>query len=111
MIYRLGLSKKRQPAESLSANEWWVRNLAAEVGVSLTRLRHWVKQGYVHVCKSEAWAQLVIWADVEEVQRLRLLRDHPRQNRQTHYPTELIRPKERQDAVPKRRQKESPKRG
>ena len=111
LIYRLGLSKKRQPAESLSANEWWVRDLAAEVGVSLTRLRHWVKQGYVHVCKSEAWAQLVIWADVEEVQRLRLLRDHPRQNRQTHYPTELIRPKERQDAVPKRRQKESPKRG
>jgi hypothetical protein len=110
-IYRLGLSKKRVPAESLSAGEWWVRDLAVEVGVSVTRLRHWMKRGYVHIRKSEAWGQLVIWADAEELGRLRRLRDYPRQNRLAHYPPELTRPKERQNEVPKGRRKKSPKPG
>jgi DNA invertase Pin-like site-specific DNA recombinase len=111
LIYRLGLSKKRAPAEPLSANEWWVRDLAVKVGVSVTRLRHWIERGYVHTRKSKAWGQLVVWADAEELGRLRRLRDHPRQNRVAQYPAELIRPKERQTEVPKGRQKKKPKRG
>jgi hypothetical protein len=95
LIYRLGLSKKRPPAERLSANEWWVRDVAEEVGVPVSRLRHWIKNGYIHVRKSEAWGQVVIWADADELSRLRHLRDHPRQNRTAHYPVELIRPKDR----------------
>jgi hypothetical protein len=111
LIYRLGLSKKRPPAEPLSADEWWVRDLVVAVGVSVTRLRHWVKQGYVHVRKSQTWGQLVIWADAEELERLRRLRDHPRQTRADHYPAELIHPKDRQSDAPKGRQKKHPKRG
>jgi DNA invertase Pin-like site-specific DNA recombinase len=95
LIYRLGLSKKRPPAERLSANEWWVRDVAEKIGVPVSRLRHWIKNGYVHVRKSVAWGQVVIWADADELSRLRRLRDHPRQNRTAHYPAELIRPKER----------------
>jgi DNA invertase Pin-like site-specific DNA recombinase len=109
LIYRLGLSKKRLPAETLGTGEWWVRDLAAEIGVSVTRLRHWMKRGYVHVRKSGAWGQLVIWADAEELGRLRCLRDHPRPNRVAHYPAELTRPKERQNESPKGRQKKSSK--
>lgn len=63
LIYRLGLSKPRPPAESLLADEWWLRDFAGEVGVSLPRLRYRVKQGYVHMRKCKAWGLLVIWAD------------------------------------------------
>jgi DNA invertase Pin-like site-specific DNA recombinase len=111
LIYRLGLSKHRPPAEPLWAHEWWLRDVAAEVGVSVTRLRHWVKQGYVHIRKTEAWGQVVIWADADELDRLRRLRDHPRQTRVAHYPDELTRPKDRQAEVPKGGGKKRPKHG
>ena len=64
--------------------------------MSVTRLRHWVRQGYIHSRKSTAWKQVVLWADADELARLRRLRDHPRQNRVAHYLAELIRPKERE---------------
>jgi uncharacterized protein YndB with AHSA1/START domain len=107
LVHRLGLSKKRPAAEALPAGEWWLRDLAAELGVSLSRLQYWVKQGYAHVRKSKAWGQLVVWADADELNRLRRLRDHPRQNRLARYPDELIRPKQRQPHSAKTRQKRS----
>lgn len=109
LISRLGLSSKRPAAERLPAGEWWVRDLAAEVAVSVTRLRHWVKRRYVHVRKSKAWGQLVIWADADELDRLRRLRDHPRPNRLARYPVELSRPKARPTEAPGRRKSRTPK--
>jgi hypothetical protein len=98
LIYRLGLSPPRRPAVALAAGEWWASDLAAEIGVRLTRLRDWVNHGYVHVRKVGAKGNLVLWADVDELDRLRQLRDHPRPHRSARYPEELSRPKERPGA-------------
>ncbi len=33
LVYRLGVSLRRRPAERLAVNEWWIRDLADELGV------------------------------------------------------------------------------
>jgi hypothetical protein len=42
LVYRLGLGSKRRPAELLSVDEWWGRDLADELGLSYNRLKDWV---------------------------------------------------------------------
>ena len=96
-VYRLGLSPRRRPAERLSADEWWVRDLADELGVSYCRFKCWVEKGYVHVRKVGGRGNLVIWADAEERERLGRLRDYLRPGRSNHYPVELTRPEARSD--------------
>jgi DNA invertase Pin-like site-specific DNA recombinase len=95
LIYRLGFSPQRPPAAPTAPNEWSLHDLAGKLGVSLTRLRHWVQQGYLNTRIIGKRPQLLIWADRDEIKRLLLLRDHPRQTRLQHYPTELTRPKVR----------------
>ena len=58
-VYRLGLSPRCRPAERLSADEWWVRDLADELGVSYCRFKCWVEKGYVHVRKVGGRGNLV----------------------------------------------------
>ena len=95
LIYRLGFSPQRPPAAPTAPNEWSLHDLSGKLGVSLTRLRHWVQQGYLNTRIIGKRPQLLIWADRDEIKRLLLLRDHPRQTRLQHYPTELTRPKVR----------------
>ena len=96
-VYRLGLSPRRRPAERLSADEWWVRDLADELGVSYCRFKCWVEKGYVHVRKVGGRGNLVIWADAEDRERPGRLRDYLRPGRSNHYPVELTRPEARSD--------------
>src|SRR5271166_6872706 len=102
------LSPRRRPAERLSADEWWVRDLADELGVSYCRFKCWVEKGYVHVRRVGRRGNLVIWADAEERERLGRLRDYPRPGRSNRYPDELTRPKDR--PAPKRGRKAKPSR-
>jgi len=107
VIYRLGLSKARHPAVSLAPEEWWIRDLVADIGVTRTRFRHWIELGYVHARKVGRLGQLVIWADADERARLRRLRDHPRADSRRTYPDELTRPKSRNESVPRPRRPRS----
>jgi DNA invertase Pin-like site-specific DNA recombinase len=97
LVYRLGLSPRRRPAELLSVDEWWARDLADELGVSYHRLKEWVTRGYVHVRRVGGRGHLVIWADAEERVRLCRLRDHRRPGNSKYFPAELTRPKARSD--------------
>jgi hypothetical protein len=46
LVYRLGLSPRCRPAESLSEDEWWIRDLADVLGVGrLRRLRDAFRPG------------------------------------------------------------------
>ena len=65
LVYRLGLSPMRRPAETLAVDEWWIRDLADELGMSYHRFKDWVKKGYVHVRRVGSRRHLVIWADAE----------------------------------------------
>jgi DNA invertase Pin-like site-specific DNA recombinase len=95
LVYRLGLSQRRRPVESLAVDEWWIRDLADELGVGYNRFKEWVKKGYVHARRVGSRKHLVIWADAEERERLRRLRDDFRRGRTSRYPVELTRPKDR----------------
>jgi hypothetical protein len=97
LVYRLGLSPRRRPAELLSVDEWWGRDLADEIGVTYHRLKEWVTKGYVHVRRVGDRGNLVIWADAEERVRLCRLRDHRRPGNSKYFPAELTRLKDRSD--------------
>jgi hypothetical protein len=93
LVYRLGLSPRIRPAVSLAADEWWIRDLADELGVGYSRIKEWVERGYVHARRVGSRRHLVIWADAEERDRLRRLRDAFGPGRTFRYPAELTRPK------------------
>jgi hypothetical protein len=107
LVYRLGLSPRCRPAESLGPHEWWVRDRADTLGVSHHRFKDWVKKGYVPFRKVARRGNLMIWADAEERERLGRLRDYPRPGRSNRYPDELTRPKDRSAPKPGRKAKPS----
>ena len=107
LVYRLGLSPRRRPTQSLAVDEWWIRDLADELGVGYSRFKEWAKKGYVHVRQVGSRKHLVIWADAEERERLCRLRDDFRPDRTSRYPAELTRPKARPEQKHGRRAKAS----
>jgi len=84
-----GAAEKRH----LAANEWWLADLAAELKMPIATLHRWQRVGWLTARKIAAargcWA---IYADADELTRLRRLRQSPRGWPQP-YPKELITPK------------------
>ena len=79
--------------QHLQANEWWLAELAAKLSMPIATLHRWQRVGWVTARKVTAvrgrWA---VYADADELIRLRHLRDSPRGWPQP-YSTELITPK------------------
>jgi DNA invertase Pin-like site-specific DNA recombinase len=79
--------------QPLDENEWWLADLAAELMMPIATLHRWQRVGWVTSRKvTEARGRWAIYADAEELFRLRRLRDSPRGWPQP-YPTELTTPK------------------
>jgi hypothetical protein len=78
-------------------DEWWLRDLADELGVGYGRFKEWVRKGHVHARRVASWKYPVIWADADERERLRRLRDDFRPGQASPYPAELTRPEARTD--------------
>jgi hypothetical protein len=77
----------------LRKHEWWLADLAATLVMPIATLHRWQRVGWVTSRKvAEAGGRWAIYADIDELTRLRLLRDAPRGWPQP-YPTELITPK------------------
>jgi hypothetical protein len=80
-------------AQYLKADEWWLADLASELSMPIATLHRWQRVGWVTSRKVMArggrWA---IYADAEELKRLRRLRNSPRGWPQP-YAEELITPK------------------
>ena len=79
--------------QHLRPNEWWLADLAAELAMPIATLHRWQRVGWVTSRKvREAGGRWAIFADADELARLRRLRTagrgwpHP-------FPTELITPK------------------
>ena len=82
-------------SESLPGrHEWWLPELAAELGVKPIVLHRWRWSGWVQARQlpgdNGRW---IVWADGAERRRLRRLREHEIQNRGKAAPEELRRPK------------------
>jgi len=73
----------------LRRGEWWLRDLADEVGMPWQTLRDWVANGWAHSRQTKRQRAWIIWADNDEVARLRKLRAATSRGT-IGYPAELI---------------------
>lgn len=106
MIYQLlkrrGLiGNERSHDELLGPNEWWLTDLARELQMSDDKLRDWSARGWIHYRKTPVQGYRVLWADTEEVKRLKKLLAQSRRGMQG-YTDDLTTPKPR-PKQPKRR--------
>jgi hypothetical protein len=94
LLLKLGLYGEQKDDSLLAPGEWWVRDLAAEVGMPWQTLRQWAVNGWVHGRQTNVEKLWILWADRTEVRRLRKLR--AAQHRGIlGYPPEFTAPKTR----------------
>jgi DNA invertase Pin-like site-specific DNA recombinase len=78
----------------LKPHEYWLADVARELHMPIATLHKWQRVGWVHSRKvtvaSGRWA---IWADAEELERLRQLRAYKRTWPEPRYPQALTTPK------------------
>ena len=82
LLQALGVDRSRNPAfrnrPALAPHEWWLRDLAAHLGMSQVTLDSWVRRGWADGYLHPQARLLVVRAGPAEVERLRALRQVPR---------------------------------
>ena len=106
MIYQLLkrrclIGNERNHDELLGPSEWWLTDLARELQMNDDKLRDWSTRGWIHCRKTPVQGYRVLWADADEVKRLKKLLAQSRRGMQG-YTDDLITPKPR-PKQPKRR--------
>jgi DNA invertase Pin-like site-specific DNA recombinase len=93
---QLGVQRRKRygSAEGLDADEYRPASLARRLEVSADTVRRWMRVGWVHTRRDEI-GHRVIWADAEELRRLRELHELPRTWATKARLAELKKPKER----------------
>jgi hypothetical protein len=82
LLRALGIQRSRVPGRRnrpvLAQHEWWLRDLAAHLGMSQVTLDSWVRRGWAAGYLHPQARLLVVRADPAEVKRLRALHQVPR---------------------------------
>jgi DNA invertase Pin-like site-specific DNA recombinase len=80
LLGALGLQHARTPASrpELGEHEWWLRDLAAHLGMSKVTLDAWIRRGWADGYLHPRARLIVVHADPDEVERLRALHQVPR---------------------------------
>jgi DNA invertase Pin-like site-specific DNA recombinase len=82
LLRALGIQRSRTPARRnrpvLDQHEWWLRDLAAHLGMSQVTLDSWVRRGWAAGYLHPHARLLVVRADPAEIERLRTLHQVPR---------------------------------
>jgi hypothetical protein len=77
--HQLGLGNSHRHGasrEALGPDEWWARELAGQLGISRNSLLYWIEHGVVRARKERGgWQRWIVWADVQEIERLQGYRD------------------------------------
>ena len=95
LLKRRGLiGNERSHDELLGQHEWWLTDLARELQMSHLKLRDWAVRGWVHGRQTPVQGYWILWADKDEVRRLRKLLAESRRGVNA-YASELRTPKER----------------
>ncbi len=85
LIHRLGLSRERLRSEGrkqLGEHEWWLGELACEIGMPEATLYGWLRRGRLKARQQEKVPyRWIVRADEAEVERLKRLRARPVGNR------------------------------
>jgi DNA invertase Pin-like site-specific DNA recombinase len=83
-------------ASPLKDHEWWLTDLARELGIPVPTVHSWLRRGWIASRKlTGAGGRWILWADDQELDRLRRLRASPRGWPDQPYPPELTTPKAR----------------
>ena len=69
----LGLVGELFRDDLVGQDEWWIADLARELGVIPQKIHYWVKQGWVQSRRTPSGKHLIVWADNSELDRLRRL--------------------------------------
>jgi DNA invertase Pin-like site-specific DNA recombinase len=106
MVYQLlrrrGLIGNERMHDSLrGANEWWLIDLAREVGVPADKLRDWARRGWVHCRQTPVQKYWILWADHDEIKRLKALLAKSQRGINA-YETSLTKPKPKPKPTKKR---------
>jgi hypothetical protein len=67
------IGNERAHDELLGRDEWWLTDLARELEMSHLKLRDWANRGWLHSRKTPVQGRWILWADNDEVDRLRQL--------------------------------------
>ncbi|WP_165074054.1 recombinase family protein [Paludisphaera rhizosphaerae] len=94
LLVRRGLSNEKKYADQLGSDEWWLPKLAEAVPVSAGKLADWARRGWLHSRRTPAQHLWILWADKQELKRLRKLAASSRRG-MVEYPADLTTPKER----------------
>ena len=82
LLQALGIRRSHIPARgnrpALDQHEWWLRDLADQLGMSAITLDAWVRRGWATGYLHPAIQRTVVRADPAEVERLRTLHHVPR---------------------------------
>jgi DNA invertase Pin-like site-specific DNA recombinase len=73
LMRRLGLVGELFRDDMLQKHEWWIPDLARELGVIPQTIHYWIKQGWIHSRRTPSGKYLIVWADKDEIRRLKQL--------------------------------------
>jgi DNA invertase Pin-like site-specific DNA recombinase len=73
LVRDLGLVGELFRDDLIGRDEWWIPDLARKLGVIAQKVHYWVKRGWVHSRRTPSGKHLIVWADEDEVRRLRQL--------------------------------------
>lgn len=88
------VGSERDHNELLGGQEWWLTDLARELQMSHLKLRDWAKRKWIHSRKTPVQGRWVLWADDEEISRLRKLIDNSKRGK-NNFTSEFTKPKPR----------------
>jgi DNA invertase Pin-like site-specific DNA recombinase len=87
------------PGGDLVCHEYWLTDLARRLHIPVATLHKWKRDGWVQSrLVPIAGGRVALWADVDELERLRQLHGYTRQWPEPRYPTTLTTPKPRPSA-------------
>ena len=73
LVRDLGLVGELFRDDLLAKHEWWIPELAEKLGVIPQKVHYWVKQAWLHSRRTPSGKHLIVWADKDEIRRLRRL--------------------------------------
>jgi len=73
LVRDLGLFGELFRDDMLGKDEWWIPDLAGTLCVIPQKIHYWAKQAWVHSRRTPSGQHLIVWADKDEVRRLRRL--------------------------------------
>ncbi len=93
LMVRRGLARSEAQTEQLGPHEWWLPRLAEAIPVTVGKLAHWARRGWVRSRRTPEQHLWILWGDESELARLRKPAASSHRGVREH-PAELTTPKE-----------------